>query len=58
MEDGRDGCSKQGATRWEARWVTRREYLLRGTPFCDHPPEDTRWEARWGHYKHPHQWQA
>ena len=55
MEDGRDVCSKRGATRQGPfRWVTRWGCLLKGTPFCDHPPEDTRWEARWGgHHKAP-----
>jgi len=56
MEDGRDVCSKQGATLpGPLRRVTRWGCLLKGAPSCDHPPEDTRWEARWGHYKHPNQ---
>ena len=57
MEDGRDVCSKPGGHTLQGpfRWVTRRGCLLKGTPFCSHPPEDTRWEARWG-YEHPRAW--
>jgi hypothetical protein len=54
MEDGRDVCSKQGATlQGPFPGVTRRGCLLKGTPFCSHPPEDTRWEARWAALQGP-----
>jgi hypothetical protein len=50
-----NGCCEESShcllrwNNWGALWGRRGMRLLKDTPFCSHPPEDTQWEARWGY---------